>query len=260
MNQKDILILSIKDFFTYKMFKYSLAPFLITLVIIYIIFFYVAGIGVEHLGEMHVQSTQTTIENGIPHIESFNGILEGNAIIKYLMSYTVTSSIATFFMYAFGTFFVLYLSIFIAVIVVGFLTPLVLKELQKRHYKDVEMIGYSNPISSFLSLIKWASIMMLLFIALIPLYFIPLVNIIAFNLPLYYFFHKMITFDVSSNISTKEEFKKIKYFNANSIRLKTLILYLISLIPSAIFLGAIFFVIYLGNTYFLEVRKIRLEN
>ncbi|NPA59992.1 MAG: hypothetical protein GXO30_05965, partial [Epsilonproteobacteria bacterium] len=106
----------------------------------------------------------------------------------------------------------------------------------------------------------WSLIMIVLFIVLIPLYFIPVVNILAFNLPLYYFFHKMITFDISSNISTKEEFKKIKYFNANSIRLKTLMLYLISLVPFAIFFTAIFYVIYLGNTYFIEVRKLRLEN
>jgi len=259
MSQKNILLLSIEDFFTAKMLKYSIAPFLVTMVLMYIIFFYVAGAGVEHLGQMQVESSQTTIENGIPHTENFSAVLEGSAIIKFLMSYTITSWIASFLIYALGTFFVLYASIFIAVIVIGFLTPLVLKELQRRHYKDVEMIGYSNPIADMFSVIKWAFVMLLLFIVLIPFYFIPLVNIIAFNLPLYYFFHKMLTFDVSSNISTKEEFKKIKYFSANTIRLKTLLLYLISLVPFAIFFGAIFYVIYLGNSYFLEVRKLRLE-
>jgi hypothetical protein len=144
--------------------------------------------------------------------------------------------------------------------VIGFLTPVVLKELQRRHYKDVEMIGYSNAASSMLLVVKWTFAMIGLFIVLIPFYFIPVLNIIAFNLPLYYFFHKMLTFDVSSNISTKEEFKKIMYMNKNTMRLKTLLLYLISLVPFAIFFGAIFYVIYLGNSYFLEVRKIRLES
>jgi hypothetical protein len=260
MSQKNILLLSIEDFFTAKMLKYSLAPFIVTMIVMYVIFFYVAGMGVEHLGQMQIESSQTTIQNGIPHTESVSAILEGSAIIKFLMSYTVTSWIASFLIYALGTFFVLYASIFIAVIVIGFLTPVVLKELQKRHYKDVEMIGYSNVASSMLLVVKWTFAMIGLFIVLIPFYFIPVLNIIAFNLPLYYFFHKMLTFDVSSNISTKEEFKKIMYMNKNTMRLKTLLLYLISLVPFAIFFGAIFYVIYLGNSYFLEVRKIRLES
>jgi hypothetical protein len=260
MSQKNILLLSIEDFFTAKMLKYSLAPFIVTMIVMYVIFFYVAGMGVEHLGQMQIESSQTTIQNGIPHTESVSAILEGSAIIKFLMSYTITSWIASFLIYALGTFFVLYASIFIAVIVIGFLTPVVLKELQKRHYRDVEMIGYSNAASSMLLVVKWTFAMIGLFIVLIPFYFIPVLNIIAFNLPLYYFFHKMLTFDVSSNISTKEEFKKIMYMNKNTMRLKTLLLYLISLVPFAIFFGAIFYVIYLGNSYFLEVRKIRLES
>ncbi len=101
--------------------------------------------------------------------------------------------------------------------------------------------------------------MILLFILLIPFYFIPLVNIVAINIPLYYFFHKMLTFDVSSSICTKEEAKQIAFFNAKNLRVKTALLYLLSLVPFAIFFGAIFFIIYLGHTYFLEVKKIRVS-
>ena len=257
MSEKNIILLSIQDFFTTKMLKYSVAPFILTIVLMYILFFVGAGMGIEHLGQMEVHTSETTIQNGIPHTESFSTMIEGTAIIQFLMSYAITSWIATFLIYAIGSFFVLYASIFIAIIIIGFLTPFVLKELQNRYYRDIEMIGYSNIISSIFLVIKWAAVMLLLFIVLIPFYFIPLINIIAFNLPLYYFFHKMITFDISSNICTKEEDKKIKYFSTNKIRFKTVALYLISLIPFAIFFGAIFYVIYLGHTYFLEVRKIR---
>ncbi len=260
MTEKEIIQLSIKDFFTPKMLKYSIAPFILTIIFMYIIFFIMAGVGIDHLdglGQMQIQTTQTTLENGVPHTQSISTLVEGSSIIQFLMSYAITSWIATFLIYAIGSFFILYASIFIAVIVIGMLTPFVLKELQKRHYIDTEMIGYSNFIFSIVLVIRWASIMILLFILLIPFYFIPLINIIAFNLPLYYFFHKMITFDIASNICTKAEDKKIKYFKSTSIRVKTLTLYLISLIPFAIFFGAIFYVIYLGNTYFIEVRKIR---
>ena len=258
--EKDILFLSIKDFFSAKMLKYSILPFIVTMILMYILFFYVAGVGLEQLGPMNIESTQTTMQNGVPHTESFSAQLEGMAIIQFLMSYTITSWIASFLVYAIGGFFVLYISIFVAILVIGFLTPFILKELQKRHYRDVELIGHSNIVSAILLMIRWAFIMIMLFFLLIPFYFIPLVNIIAFNLPLYYFFHKMLTYDVSSTLCTKEEDKHIKYFAKNKIRTKTALLYLISLIPFAVFFGAVFYVIYLGNSYFLEVRKLRTEN
>ncbi len=259
MKDKNILLLSIKDFFTPKMLKYALLPFIVTLILMYIIFFVIAGIGVESLATLDVQSTQTTVENGIPHTESITAKLQGLEIIQYLMSFAVTSWIATFLIYAIGGFLTLHASIFIAIIVIGFLTPVVMKELQKRHYRDVEMIGHSNILEVLFSIIKWTVVMIVLFILLVPFYFIPLLNIIAFNFPLYYFFHKMLTFDVSSNLCTKEEDKQIKYFSKNNIRIKTLLLYIISFIPFVVFFVAIFYVIYLGNTYFVEVRRLRKE-
>lgn len=260
MNEQNILSLSIKDFLTPKMLKYALLPFVITIIIMYILFFVVAGVGVEHLATLDVQSTQTTMQDSVPHTESMSAQLQGSGVVKYLMSFALTSWMATFFIYAIGGFLTLYASIFIAVIVIGFLTPLVMRELQRRHYNDVEMTGHSNILSALFLILKWTLVMLSLFIVLIPFYFIPLVNIIAFNLPMYYFFHKMLVFDISSNIATAKEDKQIRYFNKNSLRAKTLGLYIISLIPFVIFFGAIFYVIYIGNSYFVEVRKIRSEN
>lgn len=257
MSEKNIVLLSIKDFLTPKMLKYSILPLVISLIVMYILFFIIAGIGLEQLGTLHVQSSQTTIENGIPHTESLNTQLEGSAIIQFLMSYAITSWLATFLIYAIGGFLTIYISIFVAVIVVGFLTPFILRELQARHYQDTQMIGHSNILYSIFLVLKWSAVMILLFILLIPFYFIPLINIVALNIPLYYFFHKMLTFDISSNICTAEESKQISFFSANRLRVKTLALYLLSLVPFAIFFTAVFYVIYLGHTYFLEVKKIR---
>ncbi len=259
-SENNTLLLSIKDFFTAQMLKYSLLPFVISMIILYVLFFFMAGVGLDQLGPVDIQSSQTTIENGIPHTDNFTATLEGSALIQFLMGSAITSWIATFLVYTVGSFLVLYLSIFVAVIVVGFLTPFVLKIIQQRHYRDVEMIGYSNLAEAMFLVLKWAAVMILLFIVFVPLYFIPFVNIIAFNLPLYYFFHKMMTYDVSSALCTKEEAKQIKYYNSTALRLKTLILYLISLIPFAVFFGAVFYVIYLGHAYFLELREMRSEN
>jgi len=256
-NETNTLSLSIKDLFTAKMIKYSLLPFILSMLTMYVLFFFIAGVGLDQLGSMDIASTQTTIENGIPHTDSFVATLEGTAIIKFLMSSAITSWIASFLVYTIGSFLTLYFSIFIAIIIIGFLTPMILKELQKRHYPDVEMIGYSNIAEALFLVVKWAFIMIMLFLVLIPIYFIPLLNIIAFNLPLYYFFHKMMTYDVASTLCTRDEAIRIKFFHASTLRLKTLGLYLISLIPFVIFFASVFYIIYLGHSYFLEVRKLR---
>lgn len=257
MSERELFLQSIKDFLTPKMLKFAIMPFLITLVVMYGFFFGLAGMGVEQLGILQVESTQTTMQNGVPHTESLSAQLEGSSIIKFLMSYTLTSWLATFLIYAIGGFLTIYLSVFIAVIVMGFLTPFVLKELQARHYRDVEMIGYSNPFTTLFLTLQWIAVMLFLFLLFIPLYFIPLLNIVAINIPLYYFFHKMLTFDVASTICTKEESRQIGYFSGNKIMVKTAGLYLLSLVPFVVFFTAVFFVIYLGHTYFAEVKKVR---
>jgi len=258
MNEEtSILSLSIKDLFTKKMIAYSIMPFIISMIVLYILFFIVAGMGVDQLTTMDIQSTQTTIENGVPHTESFQATLQNTGIIKFLMSSALTSWIASFFVYTIGGFLVLYLSIFVALIVIGFLTHKILQEIHYRHYPDVAMVGYSNAVESIFLTLKWVLIMVVLFLVFIPLYFIPILNIIAFNFPLYYFFHKMMTYDISSAICTKEEAMKISYFHGSTLRLKTLGLYLLSLIPFVIFFASVFYVIYLGHSYFLETRKLR---
>jgi len=258
-DETSILSKSIKDLFTSKMLQYSLLPFVLSMIILYTLFFIVAGMGIDQFTTLDINSTQTTIQNGIPHTDTFTATLQGTAIIKFLMSSALTSWIATFLVYTIGSFITLYFSIFVALLVIGFLTHAILKEIQIRHYEDVEMIGYSNPVEGIFLTLKWVLIMMVLFIVFVPLYFIPIINVVAFNFPLYYFFHKMMTYDVSSSICTKEEAMKISYFHGSTLRLKTLGLYLLSLIPFVIFFASVFYVIYLGHSYFIEVRKLRAE-
>jgi len=258
-SESSILSLSLKDLFTSKMLKYSILPFVLSMIIMYILFFVVAGYGLDQLATMSVESTQTTVIDGVPHTDALSATLQGSAIIQFLMSHALTSWIASFLVYTVGSFLTLYLSVFIAIIIIGFMTPLILKEIQRRHYPDVELIGHSGVLESLFLVLKWISIMIVLFIVSTPLYFIPIVNIIAFNFPMYYFFHKMMTHDVSSNICTKEEAIKIKFFNATSIRLKTLGMYLISMIPFVVFFASVFYVIYLGHTYFIYTKKLRAE-
>jgi len=252
---------SLKDFLTPKMLKYSLLPFVVTLIAMYFLFFILVGTGLDQLeSSMSIQSSQTLVQNRVAHTQSYSAQYEGNEVLQFLMSYALTSGIVSFLVYTVGAFVILYLSVFVAILVIGFLTPYVLRELQQRHYPNLRLKSYSNPLSSLLTTLKYLLIMFALVLLLIPFYFIPLLNIILLNLPLYYFFHKMLNYDISTNMTTKEEALEIRFKNRNKLRFKTLFLYFLSMIPFVIFFTSVFFVIYLGHTYFLETQKLRSDD
>jgi len=83
-SESNILTRSFQDLFTGKMIKYSILPFVFSILIMYLLFFVVAGFGLDALGSVDVSSTETTMQDGIPHTESFTSTLEGTAIIKFL--------------------------------------------------------------------------------------------------------------------------------------------------------------------------------
>lgn len=259
MPQRNLLLLSIKDFFTPEILKLAFFPFLLTMIILYGLFFIAADMGLDQLQQttLQIEQSQTTVENGTPHTENLSATLQGSAIMSFLLKYSITSWLLSFLLYTVGSLFVLLLSIIIALAVIGFLTPPILKVIQQRYYPDLEMVGYGNIGTVVWHFVKSFVIMIFLLFMLIPFYFIPLVNVIAFNLPFYYFFHKLMVLDVTSTIMTKEEYARIHVTNANTIRLKTLLLYLVSLIPFAVLFTTAFFVIYLGHTFFTEVRVLR---
>jgi len=254
MQKENLLILSIKDFLTKKMLSFSLLPLVITTVVMYILFFSFADISID---QFSINSSTTTIENGVTHTDSISTFVENSDLFHFLTNNSFTSSIGSFLVYSIGAFLTLYLSIFIAIIVVGFLTPNILKELHTRHYGHLEMTGYSNFVESIFLLFKWSATMMLLFFLLIPLYFIPIINIIALHFPLYYFFHKMLNYDIASTICLREEAKEIRFKYTWDLRLKTLAMYILSLVPFTVFFTAVFYIVYLGNTYFTHLEKIK---
>lgn len=254
--EKQIFLRSIQDFFSKKMLQFALLPIIVTSAIMYILFFSFAGIGIEEISSFAFTSPpeNTNIDAG-----TFNSFLESSSFIKFLLSHSITSWIASFLVYTVGGFLVLYLSIFIAINIVGMMTPYILKELHKKHYNHLKLQQHSNSIESTFLVFKWSLTMMFLFFALLPLYFIPVINIIAFNFPLYYFFHKMLNYDIASNICTRKETKEIRSKNNYALRTKTLAMYLLSLIPFSVFLTSVFYVIYIGNTYFYHLENLQIS-
>lgn len=255
----DILKISIKDYATKPMLKMILYPVLGTLVVLYISFFAMANIGLDSLEntQIQIQQYETKVENGevieSETIESYTG----SSILDFLLKYTVTSWIVSFIVYVLGLFLIGYISIFISLIIVGFLTPRILAIIHKRHYPSLEINSQTSILDFLFFMVKSFFILICLFIVLIPFYFIPIINIIAINIPFFYFFHKMLHFDIASTITSKEEFGQVYYPNKSYMRMKSLFLYAISLIPFTALFLSIFYIIYLGHTYFRKLENIK---
>ncbi len=260
MNEITLFNKSLKDFFTKSIIKIAFYPLLIIMIILYMMFFTAADIGISTLENnvIHVESSQTSLdENGAVNTINTSETYFGKGIIEFLLKYSVTSWIASFLIYTVGIIIVMMFSVFISLLIIGFLTPMILEVIKKRHYPNLEFKGYGGVLSVIFVSIKSILIMILLFIVLIPFYFIPVVNIIAFYLPLFYLFHKLLNFDVASTIMTKSESDYLKSKNKNLFRARTLFLYLISMIPFITLFSTVFYIVYLGHGYMNKLQELR---
>ncbi|UTJ05728.1 EI24 domain-containing protein [Arcobacter roscoffensis] len=253
MTEIDILSRSLKDFLTSKMLKISLVPLIVTMILIYSLFFAAADFGITALQEAAEAS-----QNGEEVIVDENApfyFVWATYLVVFLFKYSFTSWIAGFLLYTIGSIIVLQASVILTLVVIGFLTPMILGIVHKRHYSHITLHGHGSLLSPLWVLLKSSFMMILLFILLIPVYFVPVLNIIAFALPLYYFFHKLLNYDVASTLLSEEEYKKIYKKEANAFRGRTLFLYLVSMIPFITLFTAVFYIIYLGHAYFVKLDK-----
>lgn len=153
---------------------------------------------------------------------------------------------------AYYTFFAIY------AFVISFFNIFFIKYIQKKYYTNVELRGMSI-FSSVIFYIKTIIIALSLFIVLSPAYLIPAVNILIF-LPIYYFFHKTIVFDVSSVINTAKEYKKIKRANWSELKVRTGFCFMLTLIPIVGILLYPYYVLYIGHYVIQETKELRYVN
>jgi len=259
MARENLVILSFKDFLTAPMLKLALMPFIVTFLVTYILFFMAADAGIDALQESSVEihSSQTNTINGITHTETRDEVYQGGSeVVSFLMRHAITAWFVSAIIYVVGTVAALYFSIFISILIIGMLTPWILPIIHQRHYAHLPYTGYGNILSAIWKFVTIGLITLLLFIIMAPLYFIPLLGQLLFFVPFYYFFHKLITYDVASTIMTKAQYKQIMYFNGTSIRMKTGALYLLSLIPFVALFFIVYFVIYIGHSFFAELDNL----
>ncbi len=248
-----ILSRSIQDFFTKEMLSYAFLPFVVTILVLNSLFFYGADSAIDSMQQSSIQVHQSSTSvsaDGVVSTTQVQESYEGSSIFDVIFKYILSSSIFSIIVTVFGSFIIFIFAIFVALIVIGFLTPFIVKSIHKKHYTQHELHNYSNMFSATLYTIKTLLLTLLMLLLFIPLYFIPLIQILAFNFPFYYMFHKLISFDVSSNMFTKEEFKKVQFFNNSKIRLSTLGLFILSLVPFAILFTPVFIVVYMTHLFF----------
>lgn len=254
MGEAELIKKSLGDFFTPAILKIAIIPFLVTILIMVVIFMGIADYSLSSLDQVIIQvqnGEEFTVDPNAP----FYYIWAVNTL-TFLLHYSITAWLAGFLLFTIGTFFILFFSIFTTLIILGFLTPLIIEVLRKRDYPNLKLHGHGSFISPLYVALKSFVVMILLFLILIPFYFIPLVNIIAFNLPVYYFFHKLLNFDVTSTMLSSSEYKEIYRNKKNLFRFRTLLLYFISMIPFITLFSTVFYIVYLSNGYFLELKKV----
>ncbi len=247
-----------KDLLSSPMLKIAFIPFIITIFIVYSAFFSIADIGLDTLKDatIQIQTHETNIQNGVVDTTTTDETYTGSSILDFLLKYSITSWIVSFLVYTVGSFVVLWVSLFISLIVIGFLTPNILNILQKKYYSNIIFQGYGTITNSIIMLLKSLAIMIILFLVLVPFYFIPIINIIAFNIPFFYFFHKMLHFDVGSTLLTEDNHTYLSNKFATSFRLQTLFLYFLAMIPFAALVLPVFYIIYLGHNYMGKIEQL----
>ncbi len=243
------------DFFTTKFLTLSTAPFVITLLIAFFLLYQASGEFFDMLSAA-AHASQPDVAGGHAPNDLAQFAKEYPIVSAILGSFVFKAVAGTLF-YIVGGGVAVLLSVLLAVIIVGFFTPMIVAEVQKRHYPDIERKGTVPVWDYLLFMMKQLLLFMLFLLVSLPFWFVPILGLVAMNAPFYFLFHKLLTRDVAGEILDKEEmailFKEAKW----RLMTTTLILYLLSLIPGVGILGQVFFVIVLAHQIFQETARLR---
>jgi len=184
--------------------------------------------------------------------------IEDYAFLSFILEHKILMSTFHYLVY-FGLGIVAYYLFFaIYAFVISFFNVRLIKYIQEKYYPHIELKGIGI-VPTIFFYVKTITVVLVLFIVLSPSYIIPAINILIF-LPIYYFFHKTIVFDVSSVINTSKEYKKIKYVNWAELKTRTGFCFLLTLIPIVGILLYPYYILYLGHYFMEETKELRYSN
>ncbi len=242
-----IIVKATKDFFTGKFLFLSLAPFIVPIIILGAFFVYGSNEFIDLLQQGSATGDYSFIdENAYP-------------TLSYLLGFAVFHWLLVSLFVVFGTFGVVLLSLILAVITVGLLTPYIVDLVRRNSYAYVKKVDGDGFLFSIWSTIKIFLKFILLFLCTLPFLLLPFVNFFIFQLPFFYLFYKLMMYDlVSSGVCKDAEY----IIKENKIYLFVVmgIFFFLSLIPLFGLLLQVFFVIYLSHFILSQSKAVGLSS
>lgn len=240
----EVLQRSIKEFLSKKFILLSILPLAISVFILgcFLVF---GGMEFFDILRQGAQSGDFSFLNE-----------ESYPILTAILTFAITKWIIISLFYILGTFFVIIVSVVIALLVAGFLTPIATKHLNLKYYHYNKTDEISILKSTKLMLGIFLKFLLILLVS-IPFLFVPIVNFFIINIPFFYLYYKFMLIDVGSNALSKKDFEILWLKDGgNSFKISCLLFYLVSLLP---FLGLflqLFFVIFLSNLIYQKHKII----
>ncbi len=167
-----------------------------------------------------------------------------------MLQYSIVHWLLTTLFYALGGFLVVLLSLLVAMVAIGFLTPRVVKHVHQVYYPHVAPYEISS--LGVLKLSFWLVFkFLLLFLICLPLIFVPFM----INVPFFYLFYKFLLLDVGSNILSQDELRAIEKEDFLQLLGTSLVFFALSLIPFFGIFIQLFFVLYFAHYFFTKKEK-----
>lgn len=147
------------------------------------------------------------------------------------------------------------ISIILGLAIAELFSSTIIKKIRDRHYREIEINGYGNPLSEALFLFKITIYVILTLSIGVFIFWIPVFNFIFFYLAFYYIFHQMLIREVSSEIVSFNQFRDSK--SKVSLKIHTFWLYTLSNIPILGMFMQIYSIVYISHYYFRELERVR---
>ncbi len=146
-----------------------------------------------------------------------------------------------------------YLVLLFAMIITGFMTDTLIKAVHDKHYPHLNYEGHGSFVDMTWKLVRFGALMLLVFLVTLPLFFIPLINIVWFWILGYLFFRYAIVLDVGQVILPMKQFEELKSVSNWEPSIAVAILFSLSIFPFVSFFIPILAVIALSHYYFAQL-------
>lgn len=233
------LFQAIRDYLSPPVLGASFVSLLVPLILLGL----AVGLGGSHLWEVlqALDAGEPLVSGTIPNW------------LEVILAYSFVQWIAITLFYLLGGVLALLVSVIIAVVVIGFFTPWLVKFVQKRHYANSRLSGgLSTAIVVKEAVGIFGKFLGLLALSLVLLA-LPLVNIIALHVPFFYLFYRILMLDVGSVMLDFEAYETFKKTHQKQTILASIFCFILSLIPFVgLFLQPLF-ILYFAHYVFQKV-------